>query len=315
MLIKHKGMLSYAFVLAFLIWCAIAFRADIAQIKLAPILAAKEFIFLAALLSLFNYAARVFRWSLYLAKLGHPIPLGFAGLTYLAGFAFTLSPGKVGEMVRGRYYQKIGIPMSNTAAAFFIERLMDLLAMLGLTFLALAGVSSYDGLIWGAVIIIGLLLALMALAPWESLLAWLNNSSALPVALRGSVQAVLRTLVSAKVLLRPSMLFSGFAIGLVAWGAEGVGLMLIGGIAPAIPLDWATATGIYSVAIIVGALSFLPGGLGSTEAVMIGLLAAHGYAMPDAIALTLVCRLLTLWFAVLIGWGAVLFLRQRVVLS
>lgn len=34
---------------------------------------------------------------------------------------------------------------------------------------------------------------------------------------------------------------------------------------------------------------------------MIVLLSAHGYGTPDAVLLTLVCRLLTLWFAVAIG--------------
>ena len=87
--------------------------------------------------------------------------------------------------------------------------------------------------------------------------------------------------------------------------------MVIGAVAPAVPIDWATATGIYSVAIIVGALSFLPGGLGSTEAVMVALLAAHGYTMPDAMLLTLVYRFLTLWFAIAIGWSAVVVIGRQ----
>jgi len=57
-------------------------------------------------------------------------------------------------------------------------------------------------------------------------------------------------------------------------------------------------------------LSFLPGGLGSTEAVMAALLFAHGYTMPQAILLTLICRLLTLWLAVVIGWACVGLLRR-----
>jgi uncharacterized protein (TIRG00374 family) len=61
----------------------------------------------------------------------------------------------------------------------------------------------------------------------------------------------------------------------------------------------------------VGALSFLPGGLGSTEAVMTTLLVAHGFAVGNAVLVTLVCRLVTLWLAVLLGWVAALFHRQR----
>jgi uncharacterized protein (TIRG00374 family) len=76
-------------------------------------------------------------------------------------------------------------------------------------------------------------------------------------------------------------------------------------------LSWSGAASAYAVAIIAGALSFLPGGLGSTEAVMAALLMAHGFSAPLAILLTLICRLLTLWLAVVIGWACVWLLRRE----
>jgi uncharacterized protein (TIRG00374 family) len=63
----------------------------------------------------------------------------------------------------------------------------------------------------------------------------------------------------------------------------------------------ATAVGIYALGILAGALSFIPGGLGSTEAVLILLLLVAGLDTPDAAAATLICRVATLWFAVLLG--------------
>ena len=60
-----------------------------------------------------------------------------------------------------------------------------------------------------------------------------------------------------------------------------------------------------------GSLGSPAGGLGSTEAVMTALLAAQGYPLSQAIVITLTCRLVTLWLAVALGWGAVLSLRQR----
>jgi uncharacterized protein (TIRG00374 family) len=76
-------------------------------------------------------------------------------------------------------------------------------------------------------------------------------------------------------------------------------------------LDLTAAVGIYAVAVLVGAVSFLPGGLGSTEAVMTTLLVARGFSVGDSIFMTLACRLLTLWLAVVLGWVAVWLLRQR----
>ncbi|MGD0960278.1 MAG: UbiA family prenyltransferase [Methylomonas sp.] len=306
---KLKGIFYYLIALAFLSWCVISFREDLAKIKFAPVLAAWDTVLLATVLSLINYLLRVLRWIVYLSQLGHRLKFGFSALTYIAGFAFTLSPGKVGEMVRGRYLQKSGVPLSGTAAAFFAERLMDLLAMVALASLAVT--SSYDSLMWGTVIVIIVMLAVLTLAPWNKISVYAETLNIHPHAIKKILLSVIRTLIASRVLLSPGMLAAGFMIGVLAWGCEGVGLMVISKIPGGVEMDISSAVGIYSVAVIVGALSFLPGGLGGTEAVMIALLDTHGYPLPDAILLTLICRLLTLWFAVAIGWLAVFALRPK----
>lgn len=307
---RYKGIGYYAIILAFVAWSVAAFRADIAQIDLGALGRAWHWILLAGGLSLINYLLRIWRWSLYLRRLRHPLPAVYSSLTYIAGFAFTLSPGKVGEMMRGRYLQKAGVPLANTAAAFFAERLMDLLAMVALACLAI-GASGYHGLIVSVVVAIVAMLLVLGLTPWPRLADWAENHPRLSPRIKQLASALLRTLVSAKALFQPDLLVVGFLIALVAWGCEGVGLAVIGNISGAATIDVAEAVGVYSIAVIVGALSFLPGGLGSTEAVMVAMLNNQGYPMSDAILLTLVCRLLTLWLAVAIGWLAVLALKEQ----
>ncbi len=53
--------------------------------------------------------------------------------------------------------------------------------------------------------------------------------------------------------------------------------------------------------MLAGAVSFLPGGLGGAEAAMLTLLIYGGLELPEAAAVTLVIRITTLWFAVLLG--------------
>jgi uncharacterized protein (TIRG00374 family) len=305
-----RSVLFYAVILIFAVWCFIAFRADVARISFAPIWQARNAVFCAALLSLFNYFLRSIRWSVYLRRFGFRFPAGFIGLSYVAGFAFTLSPGKVGEMVRARYYKEASVPLNVTTAAFFVERLMDTLAMACLALLGLAIFSGYRLFLWISCAAMLGLLVMLAFVPWAQYQARLTRHQHMPPTLLKVAESVLRTMVSASRLLRPDLLFSGFLLGLLAWGAEAAGLMLLGGLAPSVPIDLATACGIYAIAVLVGAASFLPGGLGSTEVVMVTLLAAHGYAMPQAILITMVCRILTLWLAVAMGWSAVLALRH-----
>lgn len=303
-----RRALVYGVFIVFAVWCGMAFHKDIAQIDLSPMRQGWPLVLAAGGLSLLNYALRVVRWQVYLRRLGHTLPWGFVSLTFMAGFAFTLSPGKLGEMVRARYYQPHGIPLASVTGAFFIERLLDLVVMILLAVVVLAELQAYRQFLWVAVALVGGLLAAVAVLPWGD------------VAERGArhdaagwvklVAPVARMLASARLFLSPSVLLMGLLLGLVAWGAEAVGLKLIADIVTPDQLSIPAAMGIYAIAIIVGALSFLPGGLGSTEAVMAALLYAHGYTMPQAILLTLICRLLTLWLAVLIGWVCVALLRR-----
>jgi uncharacterized membrane protein YbhN (UPF0104 family) len=100
----------------------------------------------------------------------------------------------------------------------------------------------------------------------------------------------------------------GVLVGLVGWGLEGLGFAVLCSMLAPGHLD-AFSVGIYAIAVLVGALLFLPGVLGGTEAAMSALIASQGYAFADARLITLACRLVTLWFAVLLGWLAVFALR------
>ena len=100
----------------------------------------------------------------------------------------------------------------------------------------------------------------------------------------------------------------GLALGVVAWFAEGLGFWWLL-VALDHPLPLSTAVFIYAFAMLVGALSFLPGGLGGSEAAMVALLTLTGLPEASAVSATLICRLATLWFAV--GLGAVFLGRRR----
>ncbi len=90
------GAVIYTSMIAFALWCVFEFRADLARMSFTPLMHSWDVVLLATVLSLFNYALRIVRWRSYLRRLGYSIAPGFAALTYIAGFAFTLSPGKVG---------------------------------------------------------------------------------------------------------------------------------------------------------------------------------------------------------------------------
>lgn len=307
----HARSVLLVLTLLFVAWCARSLHADLAQLSFAPLIRSWDVVAAAVVLSFLNYGIRVLRWRSYLAQLGHRFPLRFLAMTYVAGFAYTLSPGKVGEIVRARYYLPRGVRIAEVTAAFFAERLLDIVAVLTLGSLLLTTVTRFSGflgLVAGMVIAI---LACVSLLPWPAIAAKLSAAKWPAGRLRAAVLGIVAMLVATRPLLRPRMLAAGFAAGLLAWALEGAGLAVLGTIFPAAQMPLVTAMGVYGIAVLVGGLSFLPGGLGSTEAAMTGLLALHGFSLDQALLLTLACRLVTLWFGVCVGWIAVLLLRHR----
>ncbi len=308
-----RRFIPYIVMLLFAAWCVVSFHGDLAQISFAPVLRSWDLVTLAALLSLLNYLLRIVRWRTYLARLGHQVPLRFAAMTFTAGFAYTLSPGKIGEMVRARYYTPLGVPLADVAAAFFAERFLDLVAMIALAALLFSSASRYADMIMGGAAGAVVILLAVALLPWPRIASWLESAGPIPRPLRPIMVNVAATLASARILMSPGLLLIGFGLGLAAWGLEGAGLGLLSSMFPPLQLDPVTGIGIYGVAVLIGGLSFLPGGLGSTEAVMTALLATQGYSVGQALLVTLTCRLVTLWLGVIVGWAAVFALRQRTV--
>jgi glycosyltransferase 2 family protein len=116
------------------------------------------------------------------------------------------------------------------------------------------------------------------------------------------------SLRAAAQLLRPSVFYPGFVIGIVAWVAEGFGLWLLLGWL-GVGVDFTVGIGIYAAGMLAGAVSFLPGGLGGGETALALLIVEYGGSPAVAFVATLICRAATLGFAVTIGVVAIIGLE------
>lgn len=312
----RSSALPVAFAVLMLLLCGVALSSDLGAIQFGRLWEARWILVAVAGLSLLNYALRAERWHRYIRKLGLNLPRGESALIFIAGFAYTLLPGKVGELVRGYYYRPMGLPLSKTASAFVVERLCDLLTLLILCLLGVGSLAGSGSLaVWGiglggALAVLGLVLGISSRRVSRPLGRLLAPRLSPPLWAR--CRAAGNAIADARSLLGWRAMVGGLLLGLVAWGAEGVGLYLVADIATTPhALGVTEGTAIYAIAIVAGALSFLPGGLGTTEAAMSGLLLSQGFTWSDAVLIALVCRLLTLWLAVVLGWISVLLLRVR----
>lgn len=265
---------------------------------------------LCSALVLASYVFRYQRWRAVLAAQRlRPHSWGQGALAYLAGFAFTASPGKAGELLRIRYFGWQGIPPSATLAAFIFERALDLLVITVLAIGAAHLVPAFGAL---AAIILGVVLALALLGCWPPMAHTAHRLlDRLPGApLRRLGHFLVGGASALGPLLRARLLLPSSLQGAAAWLLTAAAFALLCH-AMGVALPWPLALGIYPLAMLVGALSFVPGGVGTTEAAIVVMLAATGVGVDTALAVAIGIRLVSLWLAVVVGMIAMVWLEVR----
>lgn len=250
-------------------------------------------------LSIVNYLARGLRWHLFSRRLGLGTSIIAHYRHFLGGFAMSVTPGRVGELVRMRWIgRETGVPFERTAPLMLVDRASDLAAMGLLLGAALA--FSATGIAFGLpVTLLALAAAVIATRP-----ALLSGMALLGHRMTGRFGRLFAKLRRAAYTLAafssPGLIATVGLLGLAGWFAEGFAFHLL--------LSWmgadiglAKAVAIFVFAGLAGGLTGAPGGVGGAEAAMIALLALEGVGLDASVPATAIIRVTTLWFAIGIG--------------
>ena len=254
-------------------------------------------------LSLMNYVFRGSRWHVMARKIGLPTTLAQDLRHFIGGFAMSVTPGRVGELIRMRWIKReTGWAVERTAPLVLMDRAGDLAAMaiilaLGLSFGA-------GGIAFGLpVAIAALLVAFIATRP--SLLA---GAAGFAYRLTGFFPRLMvrvrRAAGSLSAFSDPKTVIITLALGLTGWIAEGYACHLLLMWMGADIGFWMAAT-IFTFSTLAGGLTGAPGGVGGAEAAMVALLSMQGVPLETSLPATAIIRVTTLWFA--IGLGLLVF--------
>lgn len=251
------------------------------------------------LISLFAYAMRFLRWQMFLKTGGHQLPFFKSLRIYISGFALSITPGKTGEAVRSVFLKDFGVPYRQSFGFFLSERVSDVLSVI---FIASIGLWYYCEARPIVLFFLCLISLLLVLASKDNILKSLEAKmqKSLPEHLSHYPTFVIDTILAFRNCFTPKMLSVGVLLGMLAWGAEGFAcyylLHLLGS-----PLPLYTVEFIYSFSLLVGAITFLPGGLGGAEFTMVKLFLFNNVPSYTTVTVVLLIRLCTLWFSVLLG--------------
>lgn len=253
-------------------------------------------------LALLSFALRWVRWNYYLARMRLRVPIGVSIRVLLIGFAMSITPGKVGELLKSLLLKDAAdVPIARSMPVVLAERVADLTALVSIGIV---------GFLWSTRPVLGLALAALVMGSFFAL----GRSTRLGAAilwLSGRVPRISRhrdklatTLASLHELWHPQTYVVGMVLSLVVWQLQAFIVMVIAaGLGTAVTLQHACVA--YSAPLLAGSLALLPGGLGVAEASMAGVLRSlAGLTPSEATILTILVRGTTFWFAILLGFAA-----------
>lgn len=294
-----RELLGFAFgvVVLFLI----VYFSDIHEVSHTISNANLSFISLAFMFLLLSMFFKSFRWKIFLRSIGLNIPFHDAFSSFSAAlFLSNIAPGKVFEPIRGYFVKlKFSCSFSKTISLVVTERALDVYVYILFSIISLQVIGEHLPAhttfisILGMVFFFFLSSAILIILNSEKLTTKLFNLlSNIPI-----FKKIQKTLLNVsenfsngfKQLRKSNFLIPILIITFIIWIIEGM-IFYFSCRAIGILLSPLLFLGIPCFSILLGHLTFLPGGLGSIEAIMILFLTSMGFQVSKATASVLVYR-------------------------
>ncbi|OGK13090.1 hypothetical protein A3B40_05120 [Candidatus Roizmanbacteria bacterium RIFCSPLOWO2_01_FULL_37_16] len=254
------------------------------------------------LFSFLNYLIRFFRWQYFLRQIAIKIPFSTSFRIFLAGLSMTVTPGKMGEVVKAYLVKKeTGNKFAQMVPLLIIERMTD---GVGMMILALGGIYLFRQSV------IFFLFSFLIVVLFFLFVYYKKYTLRIIKKLEGRfghlkpLDFFITFFEHSHKLLKFRQLTTGILLSILAWSFEGISLFLLINNFGSF-WQWKSlfyALFIFSFSSIAGFLVLIPGGIGVAEGSITSLLTLFfPIEIPQAIFITLVFRIVTLWFGVLLG--------------
>lgn len=299
---KYRNKIIFSIIFGAVIFLGLSIYANFSELGLAF----KEFRWiilpLLFMLAFCNYLTRFVKWNYYTGLLGIRLEKKLSLLIFLSSFIMSVTPGKIGEVFKSYLLkEQTETPISKSAPIVIAERITDFLS---LVLLSIIGAITFN---YGKFLIITIgiifILVVMMLSSRRISVSLINFFEKFK--LFNKVSHKIHTAydsIYTMVQLKPLLI--AVLISMVAWFFECFAFYLVinnFNQVQLLSINLQIATFIYGFATIAGAITMLPGGLGATDASITGLLVVLNIPKNISVASTLIIRVATLWFAVVVG--------------
>ena len=252
-----------------------------------------------------GWLALYFRWTLLLKNSGYVLPHKKNFQIFLSGFSLSITPGKVGELIKCQLLKEnFDTPRKITAPIILVERLYN---AVGIIIISIFGVLYLD--FSGIVILITtciLITIFLTLRSKQIFLKIINKKSKIKFLSKYS-NSFSDSYDVINHSIKPKIFVTCSALSATYWILESIAVYFI---LQSFGIDLFEISDViltYTTSIILGVASFIPGGIGVSESTLIGLLTINGLVFSSAVSLTIFIRIFTLWYSVLVGFIALKF--------
>ncbi|TVX89405.1 lysylphosphatidylglycerol synthase transmembrane domain-containing protein [Paenibacillus agilis] len=257
-------------------------------------------------ISFLGYYLRFLKWSYLLNTVGIHVPQRDSFNIYWIGRAMSITPGKVGELIKIHSLKKLNkTELSKSSPVILSEWITDLF---GILLIMSLGITLFSfGVVLFFTVFLGLTITLFILQrPKLSIsiieflckVKWVEKRKESIIQFYGNTQDLFK--------FKP--LAISILLSALAWLTDCISLYIF---TKSLGLDLSLLHNlfIFSFGTLAGAVSMLPGGMGVSEISMTGLFLSFGVEKSLAISLTLLIRVITLWLGVAIG--IIVFFKKK----
>jgi len=253
------------------------------------------------------------RQKYVLNKSGLKISIKDSFLVYVSGLSMIITPLGSGQLIKSYYLKKkFGYELSKTFPLLIIERFCDLLVATIFVVISLLVYFSETSLIVSIISFIILGVVICALTNKKIFNFWKNKLQKISFLAQlfeqiDDVNSNLRNLLTFRIII-PSIIITTVALTLECTA------VYFAFLAFNIELPFLETVQIFYTSIIGGVLSFIPGGVGITEAGFIGLVMQKNITSDLATSLIIFIRIATIWFSTILGFiFSILILKINII--
>lgn len=242
------------------------------------------------------------RWHLLLKNTGEHVSFRGNLSIYVSGFALSITPGKIGELIRTELLKKkFNIPRTKTVPLIFVEKLYDLtgamtIAIIGIWFFH----ESRYIIIAGLILLVSIFILISSDKIFNKSLNYFNRFKIMTK----FIQPLSQSYEIIKISTRGKNAITALLLSISYWLITSLAVYFILIAFNITNIEYLNVVSTFTASLFLGAVSFIPGGIGVAEGSLVSLFHLQGIEVTTAIVLVVMIRLLTLWYGVTIGFIA-----------